>query len=252
VNDVINTLTSHRSFRQYEEKQVEQEHLNAILSSAQAAPNWINGQQVSVIVIKDKKKKHELSVLCGNQKHIDQAPVFLVFCADFYRAKIASEMENVSFKVVSDADALLVGATDVGIALSNAIAASESLGLGTVPIGGIRRRPLEVIELLQLPEYVIPISGLCIGHPAEDPGLNPRLPKEAFIHSETYNANQQEYIEKYNKQYKQHQLNKTNGQRDTSWTERISNFYKGSHYNNNYPDVPKMLKQQGFTCKDLS
>lgn len=251
VNEVIKTLTSHRSFRQYKDNPIPNDHLDAILSSAQAAPSWINGQQVTIIVITDKDKKKKLSSLCGNQKHIEQAPVFLVFCADFYRAKLASDMENVPFEAVNDADALLVGATDVGISLSNAISAAESLGLGTVPIGGIRRTPLDVIQLLELPKFVIPISGLCIGYPTEDPGLNSRLPKEAFVHHDTYNINQKDLVKKYNEQFKQHQVKKSNGRTNTTWTERISSFYKGSHYNHNYSDVADMLKQQGFTCKDL-
>ncbi len=251
MNDVINTLTSHRSFRKYQNKPLSEEFLDAILIAAQAAPTWIHGQQVSVIVIQDKEKKEKLADYCGKQEHINQAPVFLVFCADFHRAKLASEMENLPFEVVNDTDALLVGATDVGISLSNAIAASESLGLGTVPIGGIRRNPLDVIELLELPRYVIPIVGLCVGYPSEDPGLNPRLPHKAFRHNESYNSDQTQYINPYNEQFKKHQLKKSNGKNDVNWTKRIGQFYQTSHYNNQYPDVPIMLKKQGFTCKDL-
>lgn len=251
MNEVLNTLTSHRSFRQYKDKPLEEEHLDVILHAAQAAPTWIHGQQVSVIVIQNRDKKKQLASFCGNQEHINQAPVFLVFCADFHRAKLASELEGMSFEVVNDVDALLVGATDVGIAMSNAIAASESLGLGTVPIGGIRRNPLDVIELLEIPKYIIPIAGLCIGYPSEDPGLNPRFPKEAFRHFETYDSNQIQYIKSYNEIFKQHQLKKTNRKQDSNWTNRISKFYHEKHYNHQYPDVPKMLNQQGFNCKDM-
>lgn len=251
MNEVLKTLTHHRSIRQYKDTPIEEQHLEAILQAAQSAPTWIHGQQVSVIVIKNPDKKKQLASFCGNQEHINQAPIFLVFCADFYRAKLASEMEGMSFDVVNDADALLVGATDVGIAISNAIAASESLGLGTVPIGGIRRNPLDVIELLEIPKYVIPIAGLCVGYPSEDPGLNPRLPKESFRHDEVYNKHQIQYINSYNEAFKQYQLTKTNGKHDGNWSSRISKFYHAKHYNNQYPDVPKMLIQQGFTCKDM-
>ncbi|WP_226666588.1 NADPH-dependent oxidoreductase [Metabacillus litoralis] len=251
MNDVISTLTSHRSFRKYKEQQITEEQLNSILSSAQSAPTWIHGQQVSVIVIQDKERKAKLANFCGNQNHINEAPTFLVFCADFNRAKIASDIENVPFAACDDSDALLVGATDVGIALSNAIAASESLGLGTVPIGGIRKKPLDVIELLKLPKYVIPIAGLCVGYGLEDPGINPRLPKDSFIHKEEYDHDQKSYINIYDETFRQHHLNKSNGDRDVTWSHRISSFYKEKHYNNNYSEVPTMLKQQGFTCSDM-
>lgn len=251
MNEVIQTLTNHRSFRHYLNKPVDDKELDAIINAAQSGPSWIHGQQVSIIAVRDSARKERLAQLCGHQDHINQAPVFLIFCADFYRAKLASEMEDVSFEVADDADSLLVGAADVGIALGNAIAAAESLGLGTVPIGGIRRTPLEVIELLQLPKYVIPISGLCVGYGTNDPGLNPRLPKEAFYHREIYNKNQAEIVRQYNHTVSEHRKKTTDGKSDANWTERIANFYRSSHYNNAYPDVPRMLKQQGFTCKDM-
>ncbi|WP_078409948.1 NADPH-dependent oxidoreductase [Priestia abyssalis] len=251
MNEVIKTLTNHRSFRQYLNTPVNKKELDAIIHAAQSGPSWIHGQQVSVIIVKDSARKKRLAELCGHQDHINQAPVFLIFCADFHRAKLASEIEGVSFEVADDADSLLVGAADVGIALANAIAAAESLGLGTVPIGGIRRSPLEVIEFLQLPKYVIPISGLCIGYGGNDPGLNPRLPKEAFYHEETYNENQMDMLQHYNETMAEHRNKTTNGKSDANWTERIAGFYSRSHYNNAYPDVPRMLQQQGFTCKDM-
>lgn len=45
----------------------------------------------------------------------------------------------------------LVGINDVGIALGTAVVAAESFGLGTVAIGGVRRDPQVVIDLLELP-----------------------------------------------------------------------------------------------------
>ncbi|MFC3885021.1 NADPH-dependent oxidoreductase [Bacillus songklensis] len=251
MNEVIKTLTSHRSFRHYLDKPVGEKELETIVHAAQSGPSWIHGQQVSIIVVKDPHRKKKLAELCGNQDHINQTPVFLVFCADFYRAKLASKMEDESFEAADDVDSLLVGATDVGIALGNAIAAAESFGFGTVPIGGIRRTPLAVIDLLELPKYVIPISGLCIGYGTNDPGLNPRLPKEAFYHEETYNHDQIEILHQYNDVMKEHRKKTTNGRSDANWTERIASFYRKSHYNNAYPDVPSMLKQQGFTCEDM-
>ncbi|WP_273124705.1 NADPH-dependent oxidoreductase [Metabacillus sp. HB246100] len=251
MNEVIHTLTNHRSFRNYSKEQLQDHQLDAIIAAAQAAPSWIHGQQVTVIIVQDEARKLKLSKICGNQKHIIEAPTFLVFCADFYRAKLASEIEGVPFESIHDVDSLIVGATDVGIALSNAIAASESLGLSTVPIGGIRRNPLDAIDLLKLPTYVLPIVGLCIGYGQIDPGLNPRLPRGAFAHVEEYQKNQLPMIKEYNQSYKKYLTEQSDGKRDATWTKRVADFYKKSHYNNQYQDVPKMLKQQGFSCDDL-
>lgn len=74
--------------------------------------------------------------LSGGQAHIAQAPVFLVFCADFYRTYLACKKKGQEFdSVVSQIDNLIVGANEVGIALGTAVAADESFGLGTVTSG---------------------------------------------------------------------------------------------------------------------
>ncbi|KMJ55887.1 FMN reductase, partial [Bacillus sp. LL01] len=48
MNAIINTQHKHRSYRSYSSKAIEEEKLNAIISAAQSAPSWINGQQVSI------------------------------------------------------------------------------------------------------------------------------------------------------------------------------------------------------------
>ncbi|WP_445492442.1 NADPH-dependent oxidoreductase [Niallia sp. 03133] len=245
MNNIINVLKNHRSYRKYTNKPVPEHLMEEIITTAQAAPSWINGQQVSIIAVVDSKRKQRLAELCGNQKHINEAPVFLVFCADFYRTKLASDLENKELIAADDVDVILVGATDVGLAMANAIAAAESLQLGTVPIGGIRRNSMDVIELLELPEYVIPISGLCLGYPGEDPGLKPRLPKESILHKETYNKDQLPYLQGYNQTFKKYLVDR--GDKEANWTERIASFYNQSYY----PSNAEMLKKQGFKATDL-
>ncbi len=248
-NQVVETILAHRSIRKYSNKSVSNEDFDTIIRSTQAAPSWVNGQHVTIISIQDSERRKKMAELAGNQKHIIEAPVFLVFCADFHRIKVACEMEGIEFKAAVNPDLLLVGTVDVGIALGNAITAAESLGLGTVPIGGIRRSPLEYIELLNLPEYVIPVSGLCIGYPSEIPDFVPRLPKEAIYHEEKYKENIHEEIEKFNHIHREATKGRQSG--GSTWTQRMANFYKDPFYiNDGYKDVGKMLKQQGFRKGD--
>ncbi|MEH7180353.1 NADPH-dependent oxidoreductase [Neobacillus vireti] len=245
TNKVVETMMAHRSIRKYSDKQVRKEDLDTIIRSAQAAPSWVNGQHVTIISINDPERRKKMSELAGNQNYIIEAPVFLVFCADFHRIKVACEMEGKEFKAAVNPDLLIVGSVDVGISLASAITAAESLGLGTVPIGGIRRSPLEFIELLDLPEYVIPISGLCIGYASEVPNQVPRLPQAAIFHEELYNQDINEEIKELNNIH----LEATKGRKSggSTWTQRMANFYMYPFYvNDSYKDVGKMLKQQGF------
>ncbi|MFC3040857.1 NADPH-dependent oxidoreductase [Virgibacillus xinjiangensis] len=241
-NDIIQSLKAHRSFRSYQDKPVADDQLDQIIESVQASPNWANGQQYSIIAVKDEERKKRLAELCGNQKHIEEAPVFLVFCADFYRTHMASKMERKSMETINDIDTLIVGVTDVGIALGTAVAAAESYGLGTVAIGGIRRNAVEVVEALDLPEYVIPVSGLCIGHPAEDPGQKPRLPKEAIYHEERYNHELGPLLEEYNETYSQYLQDRSSNNRTGTWTNFVATFFSKPYYKG----VADMLRKQKF------
>ncbi len=246
MNEVLKTLNNHRSFRKYGPQPVEPDKLQMIIEAAQSAPSWVNGQQVSIIAVQNQQRKAQLSVLSGNQKHVADAPVFLIFCMDFYRAKLAAELEGQPFEAVHDVDALLVGAVDVGIALESAVAAAESMGLGIIPIGGVRRNTAGVIELLDLPEYVFPVVGLCVGYPAEELPKKPRLPLEAVFHEERYNPDQKGFIQEYNQAYRGYLKALEMTERD--WSATIAHFYA---LNPQYGDAQHTLKKQGFTCDNL-
>jgi len=250
MNETIELLKNHRSVREFQPKEdVSEGQVETIISAAMAAPNWINGQQVSVIEVRDPEKKSTLASAAGNQRWIDEAPVFLVFCLDFYRAKLAAEKNGNQLQIVDDIEAVIVGSTDVGIALGSAVIAAESMGLGTVPIGGIRRNLQTIIEMLDLPEYVFPVSGLVIGHPRTLPDQKPRLSLQATHHKEQYQANiQRELIDEYDQNISLYMSERTNGQDASNWSSKVAHFYdKGfEQYANN--SSPK-LKQQGFKYK---
>lgn len=246
MNDAINTMLSHRSIRSYQDKPVSGEMLDQIIKAVQAAPNWVNLQHVTVIAVKDPERRKKFAGLCGNQKHIAMAPVFLVFCADFYRTWLACQSDSKEFdEVVSRIDNLIVGANEVGIALGTAVVAAESFGLGTVPIGDIRLHAMEAVRELNLPKYVIPLLGLCIGYPAEEPGLKPRLPKEAVYFEEQYWHDLDGLLAQYDELYARYLKERPWNDRVGNWTQINADFYRLPY--DHYPEVSEMLRQQGFS-----
>lgn len=245
MNDTIKTILDHRSIRSYKEEMIKDEDLDLIIKAAQAAPSSINGQQVSIIAVKDKARKAKMAELAGGQKWIDEAPVFLVFASDFYRAKLAAEKNGVDLVITEDLESIIVGSVDVGLAMGNAINAAESLGLGIVPIGGIRNKPREIIELLELPKYVYPICGLCIGYPKDRSAQKPRLPKEAVYHEEKYNKDLREIIDRYDEEMSQYMKERTNGESDRNWSQGVSQIYKQVYF----PEVSPSIKEQGYENK---
>ncbi len=246
MNSTIESILNHRSIRSYSDQEINQAHLDLILECAQAAPSSINGQQMSVIVIRDKETKAKISELAGGQAWIKQAPVFLLFVADFYRAKLAADKAGESLVIAGNMEGTLVGSIDVGLAMGNTIAAAESLGLGTVCIGGIRKSPQEMIDLLGLPDYVYPMVGLCVGHIDQDnvPAKKPRFPKEAVLHTETYNTNIQDIINTYDQTIYSYMSERGEGQDPHDWSHFIAHVYKNVYF----PEVSTTLKKQKFNC----
>ena len=244
-NKVIDNMLSHRSIRSYTDENVSDEDLDCIVRAVQAAPNWVNLQLVSMIAIRDAERRKLFADLCGHQPHIAEAPVFLIFCADYYRIALACKAKGQTLdEVMQDIDTLLVGAHETGIALEAAVVSAESLGLGTVPIGDVHKNAREVIRELKLPEYVFPILGLCIGYPANDPGLKPRFPKQAIFFDETYKSDLTNELAQYDTAYTCYLKERPWNNRVGNWTDLATDFYR---YPYHYQGVAEALKQQGFT-----
>ena len=251
MNPVLESLFKHKSIRKYQNKPLEDEKLGLIVKAAQAAPTWCNGEQVSIIVVKDQATKDKIKELCWGQTHVGSCAAFLVFCADYYRLSLAFEKagkKKEEFeKYMSNIDTLLIGSHDVGIALQNATVAAESMGLGTCHIGAIRNKPLEIVKLLNLPKYVIPLVGLTVGYPDDDPGLKPRLPPKAVCFGEKYSTeNAKDGIDEYDETFKKYLAQRESNARDCNWSQRISDTYTSFEFKDDY----ELLKQQGYNCLD--
>ena len=64
--------------------------------------------------------------------------------------------------------------------------AAEEKGLGICYLGTTTYNPQMIIEALELPELVFPITTVTVGWPAEIPAQVDRLSLEAIVHEETY------------------------------------------------------------------
>jgi len=245
MNDTIKLIKHHRSIRKYLAKDVPAEMLEAILESARAMPTSINGQQLSVVVVKDQEKKAKIAELTGNQAWIEQAPVFLVFVADFYKTTIACEKNGMSEIIHESVEGTMVGTFDCGLAMGGAIVAAESMGLGIVPIGAIRKNPEEMIRLLNLPERTFPVAGLVVGYPADCSARKPRLPLNIFAHKETYRAETMKpAIDQYDVLMADYYSKRDNDgvPKETNWSSQVAAAYKQVYFPAVYPAMIK----QGF------
>ncbi|MFM0502871.1 NADPH-dependent oxidoreductase [Paraburkholderia caffeinilytica] len=192
-NDTLETLLAHRSVRAYKDRPLPDGTLETLIAAAQSAPSSSNLQTWSVVAVEDIERKARLSVLAGNQAHIRDAPLLLVWLADLARLEAVAARASVKPEGLHYLETLLVGVIDAALAAQNAVVALESLGLGSVYIGAIRNAPEQVAAELGLPPHVLPVFGLCVGYedPARPAQVKPRLPQSVVLHRERYNAHAQ-------------------------------------------------------------
>ncbi len=188
MNQTIQTQHRHRSIRSYTDAPVSDMMLDAIIKAAHCAPTSMNMQEISLVVVRDAERRAKIAELAGGQAWVAQAPVFIAIVADFHKTDVGVRKAGKTQVIHESMEGFGAAAVDAGIMLGTMITAAESLGLGIVPIGGIRRSPQGMIDLLQLPPLTFPLVGLCIGHIAKDAPQKPRLDISTFRHDERYDA----------------------------------------------------------------
>src|SRR4028118_869253 len=137
-NDSLTTLLSHRSIRSYLPDSLPLGTLELIVASAQSAATSSNLQTWSVIAVEDAERKERLSQLAGNQAHIRQCPLFLVWLADLARLTYVAESRGLSHEGLDYLEMFVMATIDAALAAQNGAIAAEALGLGTGYIGGVR------------------------------------------------------------------------------------------------------------------
>ena len=202
LSPLIESLLDHRSVRAYLPDPVSDAQLAAIVAAAQSAASSSNLNVWSVVAVRDPARRALLAEYAGDQAHVREAPLQLVWLADLSRLRrLAAELERPA-EGLDYLDVFLMAVIDAALAAQNAAAAAESLGLGTVYIGGMRNRPEDVARLLELPPEVFGVFGMCVGtaDPARPTAVKPRPPQAVVLHHETYSVPAQEAgIEAYNR-----------------------------------------------------
>jgi nitroreductase len=182
---ILRFLNSHGSVRRFTDQPVSEEQITRIVEIAQRAPTSSNLQAYSIIVLRDPEKKERLSLLSGDQPHVRECPVLLAFCPDLLRLRKICIQSGYRLRE-EYFEYLLVAIVDAALAGQNALLAAEAQGLGGCMIGGLRNRPQEVAELLDLPPRVFVLFGLALGVPQKPAKVKPRLPASVIRHDEWY------------------------------------------------------------------
>lgn len=237
MNKVIETILERKSVRAYEDKPISEEVKELIFKSAMRAPTAGNMMLYSIIEVTDKAAKDTLAKTCDNQPFIAEAPLVLLFLADYQRTYDYYMVSGVPELCEEKGEAmrkpeegeLFLACCDALIAAHSAVIAAESLGIGSCYIGDIMENYKAHKELFDLPQYVFPIAMVCFGYPTEQ--QKERMKPERF---------DKEYIifkDKYKKLSKDEFEDMYKGM-----TERI---FQGVEY----PDPPKNVGQLMYMRK---
>lgn len=183
--DMIDTVKERRTIRKYQQKDISSDLLNDLLKTSFRASTLGGIQLYSVVVTRDAGMKEKLSPAHFNQPMVCQAPVVLTFCADFHRFSQWCEQRqavpgyrNLMSFLNATMDTLLVAQTFCTLA--------EEAGLGICYLGTTTYNPQMIIDTLNLPELVFPITTVTVGYPESIPAQTDRLPLEAIVHAEHY------------------------------------------------------------------
>ena len=181
----IARLLAHRTHRRFTDQPVAETMLAMLLASALSAPSKSDLQQVSIIRIRDPAQRAKIAALIPSMPWIGTAPEFFIFCGDNRRIREICRARGLNY-ANDTLDAVLNATIDAAIAMQTMTAAAEIVGLGTCPISHVRDHVDTVAEILAIPDGVFPISGLCVGHPAQDGYISLRLPPEITVHTDRY------------------------------------------------------------------
>lgn len=245
MNNVMELLKSHTSVRKFTDKVVDDQLLQEIIRASQYASTSNHIQAYTIISVKDQGKKKTLATLSGNQPYVENCPVFLVFCADLNRLERGCRMNNEAIES-SSTEVFIMATVDTALVAQNIMIAAESSGLGGVYIGGIRNNPQAVCDLLQIPQHVYPVFGMCLGYPERINATKPRLPLSLVLKEDTYTTDgDEELLQEYDHLISNYYKERTNNKRSNTWTEGIGKFLKEKQR----PHMKEFLSNKGFEMK---
>ena len=150
---IVDIIMSRRSIRQFTSEPVNDETLILLLKAAMAAPTACNSQPWEFIVITEKDMLDRIRSKFLFARY--NAPAAIVVCGNIGIANNSAAHDH--------------WVQDCSAATENILIAAAGMGLGAVWIGVYpypsKIKPLA--EALGIPEHVVPLSMVLVGHPAE-------------------------------------------------------------------------------------
>ena len=178
-------IASHATHRRWADRPIDPAWVKLLIACALSAPSKSDLQQADIIEVRDPSRRQALAALVPQLPWFASAPLILVFCGNGRRFRRLFERCAQPF-TNEHLDAFFNPAVDAALVLMNFMRAASAAGLVHCPISVLRDRPDAVARILELPQHVFPVAGLCVGHPIDTRSPVPRLPLSATVHVDRF------------------------------------------------------------------
>lgn len=250
MNNTIKHQLNHRTIREFKNKEIPENIIEKFIKVIERTATSTGMQTYSVIRVRDKKIKKQISQVC-QQEYVARLPELFIFIVDSFRNNnIAEEKTEKKFASSRDMDRFFQGWTDSTLASQNLTNALESEGLGSVFLGSILNDSEKIIEILKLPELTFPVLGVGFGYPNQEPQLKPRMEMKLRFFENEYEIfdNYMKEIERYDEEMQTYYDLRDENKRADSFSKQVV-----SRLENTIEKKSKILKyveKQGFVLKD--
>ena len=184
-NAFIANVIARRTVRRYSDVMPGEALLDLLVAAALSSSSKSDFQQASILRVAIPARREAIGRLFPSMPWIGLAPVFYVFLGDARRLQRLGELRG---KPVQNGslEGFFNASVDAALALQTMILCAEQAGLGTCPISVLRNEVDQVASILELPDLVFPVAGLCLGYPASEGFVSLRLPRLLTSHRDRY------------------------------------------------------------------
>lgn len=191
---MIKEIANHRSIRKFESRAIDPATLQTTLEAAIRASTCGNMQCYTLLVTQEQGQLSKLSPCHFGQVERMNAPCVVTVCADMARFEAWCRVRDAEPRY-DNFIWFMNGCIDSMMAAQNLTLEAEAQGLGVCVLGTTLYTAERIIEILELPKGVIPITSIAMGYPDEQPPLTDRLPLNAVVNYERYEPNTPQRIE---------------------------------------------------------
>ena len=166
MNAQLAPIFVRRSVRRYTGEPVTDREIRDLLEAAMAAPSAVAKDPWDFVIVRGRENLDKLADILPNGPMLRQADAAVIVCGDLTRAHRNQESYMVQ---------------DCSAAIENILLSASLLGLGACWLGVHPNveRMTPIRKMFGIPESILPVAAIALGHPAEAPAPRTRFRAEA-------------------------------------------------------------------------